>query len=92
MVYQLRNSLLHSFGLYSNDKKNKKEYHFFLTDTGTAPLVSQKPGDRYDVDLRALHHEFEKAVERYQGKLNGDGELQRNFTKMFDRYGCVYIR
>ena len=58
VVYQLRNSLLHSFGLYSEDKKTGKVYRFFLTETGSNPLVSPKPGNRYDIDLRVLHREF----------------------------------
>ena len=91
VIYQLRNSLLHSFGLYSEDKKKKKVYRFFLTDTGTDPLVSPKQGDRYYVDLQVLHREFEKAVKLYREKLNGDGELKKKFDKMFGNYGCIYI-
>jgi hypothetical protein len=89
-IYQLRNSLLHSFGLYAQDQKGNV-YRFFLTDNGTGPLVSHKPPDQYYVDLRVLHREFERAVKLYQDKLNGDGKLQENFTKMFGNYGCVYI-
>jgi hypothetical protein len=89
VIYHLRNSLLHSFGLYSQDMK--KVYRFFLTDKGTGPLVSQKAGDRYYVDLRVLHREFEKAVELYREKLNGDDKLKEKFTKMFGNYGCIYI-
>jgi hypothetical protein len=88
VIYQLRNAPLHSFGLYSS-KDGKEEYRFFLTAHGNGPLVSPKPVDQYYVDLRVLYGEFEKAVTRYQDKLNGDSDdLQKKFTKMFRNYGC----
>jgi hypothetical protein len=90
VIYHLRNSLLHSFGLYSKDKNNV--YHFFLTATGNGQLVSQKPPDEYYVDLRILHREFEKAVEAYRTELDRDLGLQAHFTAMFGNYGRIYIK
>ncbi len=93
VIYQLRNSLLHSFGLYSQQIKQgkaNKVYHFFPT-CGTGPLVLKKPVDRYYVDLRVLHCEFEKAIKLYQTILNCDDELQERFKRMFTNYGCIYI-
>jgi hypothetical protein len=52
-VYQLRNSLLHSFGLYSESKPNKI-YRFQLTNSG-GTLISHEPPERYRVDLQILH-------------------------------------
>jgi hypothetical protein len=90
-IYQLRNSLLHSFGLYSKDKNNNV-YRFFLTATGTGQLVSQKPPDEYYVDLSILHREFEKAVEAYRSELDRDVGLQAHFTAMFGNYGRICIK
>jgi hypothetical protein len=45
VIYQLRNSLLHSFGLYSKDKNS--DVYRFLTAAGTGQLVSQKLPDEY---------------------------------------------
>jgi hypothetical protein len=95
VIYQLRNSLLHSFGLYSKTRptKTKKSevYRFILTDSGTGPLVSPKPSDRYYVDLRALHRSFEAAVDAYRAALSSDLSLQANFDAMFGNYGCIPI-
>lgn len=89
-IYQLRNSLLHSFGLYS--KSRKATYYFVLTHCGSGPLVSQRPGDRYVVDLRVLYYEFEKAIEVYRSKLDAnETERRNNFNEMFGNYGRVSI-
>jgi hypothetical protein len=90
VIYQLRNSLLHSFGLYSKDNKGKV-YRFFLTGHGSGPLVSLSPPEQYNVDLRVLHREFERAVVDYQAKLEADTKLQTGFAAMFGNYGRTYI-
>lgn len=89
VIYQLRNSLLHSFGLYS--KSGEKEYRFVLTDHGSGLLVSSAPPHQYCIDLRVLHSEFEKAVAAYQAALDSDSQLQHNFAAMFVNYGRVHI-
>ena len=89
-IHQLRNSLVHSFGLYSEHKGTV--YHFVLTESGSSPLVSTRPDDRYVVDVRVLHCEFEKAIEVYRTKLDRDAEWQKKFTDMFSLYGCVPIQ
>jgi len=95
VIYQLRNSLLHSFGLYSKTRrtttKMSKVYRFVLTDSGTGPLVSPKPTDRYNVDLRVLHRNFEAAVDAYRGALSSDPSLDASFDAMFGNYGCIRI-
>ncbi len=89
VIYQLRNSLLHSFGLYS--KGGGKIYRFFLTGHGSGALVSHTPPEQYNVDLRVLHREFERAVTTYQAELGSDPQLQTNFAAMFGNYGRIYI-
>jgi hypothetical protein len=91
VIYQLRNSLLHSFGLYSKDRKGRV-YRFLLTDHGTDALIAPTPPPPdYHVDLLVLHREFGAAVEAYSAALNSDLRLQDNFNKMFGRYGCIHI-
>ena len=88
-IYQLRNSLLHSFGLYSED--NGRIYRFLLTADGTGPLISHNPPDQYHVGLRVLHRVFEGAVSSYGVALDSESPLQANFNAMFGNYGRVYI-
>lgn len=90
VIYHLRNSLLHSFGLYSQDRAGKK-YYFVVTPSETGPLVSSAPQDRYIVHLPVLHHEFENAVEAYRKEVDGDPQLQANFTAMFPNYGSIRV-
>ena len=87
-VYQLRNSLLHSFGLYS--KGNGKVYRFFLSACH-APLVHHIPPEVYQFDLLTLHGQFENAITLYQQKLETDMKLQENFMKMYPNYGALKI-
>jgi hypothetical protein len=90
VIYQLRNSLLHSFGLYSQDRKGNK-YHFVVTPSETGPLVASAPQDRYIVHLPVLRGEFENAIEAYRKELEGDLQLQAHFTAMFPNYGSIVI-
>ncbi|MBI4831499.1 MAG: hypothetical protein HY801_08085 [Candidatus Lindowbacteria bacterium] len=87
-IYQLRNSLLHSFGLYSRAKG--QEYHFALSAHG-APLVQAISDGHYQVDLLTLHAQFEDSVQRYASELNDNSALQEKFLRMFPIYGSVRI-
>jgi len=81
-IYQLRNALLHSFGLYSEHKG--KVYRFTLTAV-RRPLVQERADDKYWIDILTLHDRFEAAVERYHADLGDDQDLQRNFDAVFPK-------
>lgn len=89
-LYQLRNSMLHSFGLYSRGQGGAV-YRFTLVSCGVRPLVRHTPPEHYLVDLISLHEDFEKAVDEYRQALKGDTTLQENFTIMFPNYGSTRI-
>jgi len=90
IIYQLRNSLLHSFGLYS--KSRTQTYRFSLTAAGNVPLVRQQhSSSSYRIDLVVLYQRFEKALERYAEDLEKQPILQNNFQTMFKDYGSIYI-
>jgi hypothetical protein len=88
VIYQLRNSLLHSFGLYS---KTTHGNYYFLVTAGEGPLIQQISSDKYQIDLITLHHNFEIALENYRNDLDSDSILQQNFLHMFPYYGAVRI-
>ncbi|HEX4055425.1 MAG TPA: hypothetical protein VHX86_14265 [Tepidisphaeraceae bacterium] len=96
IIYQLRNSLLHSFGLYSEDSTGRI-YRFSLRQDGpliTSPTNPSDSTDRYVINIRRLHQDFEKAVVEYQTQLRTGpqaNELQRNFARMFPNYGVIEI-
>jgi len=91
-IYQLRNSLLHSFGLYSENtyKGITTKYHFILGQN-LSQFISAQPSDVYVVDIRELHKRFESAVLLYKNDIERDTILQRNFTKLFPKYGAIII-
>jgi hypothetical protein len=85
VIYKLRNSLLHSFGLYS------KGYHFLLTAAGGVPLVQQPSPSVFQIDLMVLYERFEQAIERYRKDLEHEASLQAKFLKMFSYYGMLHM-
>lgn len=87
-IYQLRNSLLHSFGLYSRTKD--REYKFVLS-AENQPLVQCLANDNYLIDILTLHSKFESSIEAYRAKLVSDDTLQGKFAAMFPNYGSVVI-
>lgn len=89
-IYQLRNALLHSFGLYSKSSSGRV-YRFFLTAEGQALVSNPRTDECYFVDLRMLHQNFEEAIQAYQAKLKSKPDLQQKFRAMFTNYGRVWI-
>ncbi len=87
-IYQLRNALLHSFGLYSETKS--ETFRFTVACSG-GDLVTRMDKEKVFVDLATLHAKFEHAVTEYQCDLGGCSKLQRNFRNMFQKYGFTHI-
>ena len=88
VIYQLRNSLLHSFGLYS--ATSSQVYRFKLVQNFHT-FISHTPPDEYLIDVCELHKQFENSVEQYRTAVNHDLNLQDNFKKMFPNYGRTRI-
>lgn len=91
-IYQLRNALIHSFGLYSK-KENKsgnvvKEWRFTVT-AGDRPLITKYNENKFLVDLFALHKHFEAAVTQYRADVLTDMTALQKFRDMFQNYGAV---
>lgn len=72
-IYQLRNALLHSFGLYSKSetKTSKREYYFSLILPDAGPLVQRNSqnSDMYLISITALHDKFERAIRGYKKEI-----------------------
>lgn len=99
VIYQLRNSLLHSFGLYSaiKDKKTNKvikEYHFILGQN-LPNFITPLPHNGYLIDVLKLHQKFESSITSYSNDIETASnkiDLQNKFTKMFPIYGTIKIQ
>jgi len=89
-LYQLRNSLLHSFGLYS-ETRSGKVYHFVLAKC-LGQLIIQASDHLYLVDIEVLWQKFEASVGVYHDELLASADLQQIFSEMFPKYGAVGIQ
>jgi hypothetical protein len=88
IIYQLRNCMLHSFGLYSKSKKG--EFRFSLT-AANYPLVTRLGGGNYQIDIFTLYKDFERAINKYENDLRKKKDLQSKFQNMIEYYGFVKI-
>ena len=94
-IYQLRNSLLHSFGLYSQ-LIGGTVYQFTLTG-GQPQMITPTSSTEFTVDIDKLRRQFEDAVQAYFSDLqsisNSDqATLEANFSAMFGRHRLVGIQ
>lgn len=89
VLYQLRNALLHSFGLYSGTKQGV--YRFHLSMMHVSMLIYHRPPDDYDVDIISLDIEFNRAIEAHSKALESRVDLQTKFAAMFPDYGRIRI-
>jgi hypothetical protein len=99
VIWQLRNSMLHSFGLYSEDRKDGKvkAYKFKLVrytsrliqegDTEQIEIRTEKyPLTYYTVDVSILQQEFERGIRQYHNHLRDEQKtgLREKFKKIYE--------
>jgi len=85
ILYQLRNALMHSFGLYAYDRRRHRVYRFELCDGG-GPLLDPAGDDWFRIHIRTLYRAFEDAIEAYRQDLQRLVALQAHFSAMFPRH------
>lgn len=94
VIYQLRNALLHTFGLYAEDVDrdgNVTVTYAFVLGGKVPGLVQRLPDGRFQVDVQALRERFEKGVSRYAADL-GDpscqdqSSLKAKFDALFPKH------
>lgn len=88
-LYQFRNSLLHSFGLYSCTR-NGREFHFRVSSPPTR-LLQDAGQDTFLVGVEPLQERFEKAVARFSKDILTRQTLMDNFVIMFPKYGSIHV-
>jgi len=87
-IYQLRNSMLHSFGLIS---KTKNKTIGFTVLAKRDQLVEQFSETHFKIDLYTLWDKFEESIEKYKNDLINNSLLKSKFECMFKFYGAVRI-
>lgn len=91
ILYRLRNSLVHSYGL-------SFDVHGFHIDLafGLDPyqhlIIRSSSNQKIIVDLLKLYRQFEAAIDQYHDAIESDSTqtLQANFARMFQRYGSFF--
>lgn len=89
IIYQLRNSLLHSFGLYSIGK-NGKEYKFTLTES-TDKMINISNDNNYLIDIDKLCDAFFLGATNYKNRVLKEEKLKTNLTVVFCKIGAIKI-
>jgi hypothetical protein len=87
-LYQLRNALLHSFGLYSTYRK--KVYKFVLTEDPSFFIKNNLTNDRCIVSIKTLHHKFEESIINFHNRYK-DLDSYDKFDELFKKYGISEI-
>ena len=92
-LYQLRNAMLHSFGLYSEDRRGKPyKFTFRPKDSVIATLND----DFYAINLQMLFFVFEDGIHSYYGdlcnlELPNALDLHDKFLRMYIKYGQIFF-
>jgi len=86
-LYNLRNSMLHSFGLYSDS------YKFMLIESKYKKFIEFKtmrtppPAEIAIINVEKLYNKFIKSISLYKNSLKRNRNLKQNFENMFPYYG-----
>jgi hypothetical protein len=99
-LYAVRNTLMHSFGLYDTRTRRWIQLTAGAPLAPTTPAVSGAVG-AWQVDVLALYRDFVDAIGDYRAALRGDTgsmpigtspSLQDRFAGMYPRYGTLVVR
>jgi hypothetical protein len=91
-IYQLRNSMLHSFGLYSRQRDGTVRRFCLVSGIDDPrPLIKTCTPEYYLIDVPILKNGFERAIHEYREDLLSTPMLQTNFMSMFPNYGKTSI-
>jgi hypothetical protein len=90
-ICRLRDALIGSFGLRSQDDAGR-EYRFDLTYRNGPLITAFDVTGQVEVRVIALQRQFEGAVESFRKDTNDSAVLQRNFNRMFPKYGSVFVK
>jgi hypothetical protein len=88
ILYQLRNTLLHSFGLYS---KRKERIYKFSMAVLERSLVTQTSEEDYLINHKELFLGWERSLDLYLRALQTSSELQAKFIAIMPNYGITHI-
>ncbi|MCR0969048.1 hypothetical protein [Acidithiobacillus ferrooxidans] len=83
ILYSLRNSMLHSFGLYDN------RHHMTLTQD-KCKFIYEKDSYYY-ISVLLLYSKFEESIENFKKIILSENDAEIKFNSMFSNYGSIKI-
>ena len=89
-IYQLRNALLHSFGLYSESTKQNKAYKFILTQDPSYLIKHKENSNQICVSVKKLHELFEKSITEFS-LIYPSLDSYKKFKELYQKYGATEI-
>jgi hypothetical protein len=89
ILFQLRNSLLHSFGLYSEEIiKGKLVTYNFLLDRSRTCFIKHLKNDYYQIDVQILREKFNLSIEKYERDIKNN--LSKDFYMLIHNFNIMY--
>jgi len=86
MLWELRNSMMHSFGLYLSARTNRT---YRLTSDLDGQVVKRIEGENWQISASSLYWAFIAGVEEYEQAVRANYRLEENFARMFPKYGTL---
>lgn len=96
LIYQARNAMVHTFGLYAKDH-NGTEYKFMYDWQEESDYVIHQNIDLsiYIINFYGLNKAFDKAIKNYKSflieelEINPEGVYIRNFQNAYELFGLI---
>lgn len=86
IVWDLRNALMHSFGIGS-----VKGTPFIVQTQAADDVVTRTAGGMLALSITSLYWRFIDSVPQYERQVRKDSALQAKFKQMFDTYGMLFL-
>jgi hypothetical protein len=90
-VSAYRNALMHSFGLYHEDRKAGTQVQLSLSPDRSGGHILAFESGAWILNLDDLFMGFRGPVASFRAALTRDHALQARFNTTFPKYGCVAV-
>ena len=90
-LWNVRNSFMHSFGLYNKGVKKKVVLLESASDPHDKQRVVNSTDERLTVYLVTLFCAFTRAIGMYKSDLLNSSDLEPKFDAIFPNYGSILI-
>lgn len=90
LIYSVRNSLVHSFGLYDRVNNRRIQIDALYNQSLSASVVDVN-NNIYRLHFKHLYLIFLESINRYQSALVSNIDLQNSFQIIFTNYAYLFI-